>query len=53
MRKVLSKDEKYQRRLKELEFMVEHFDEIPHDCQIDIAARAETIMDIFVRKKVG
>lgn len=53
MKKELVTDEKYKKRLQQIKFVAEHFEEIPEECQIDMAARADTIADIFVRRKVG
>lgn len=46
-------DEKYKKRLEQIEFMAEHFDELPKEVQIEFSARADTVMDLFVRKKVS
>ena len=53
MKKEIITKEKYAKRLQQIKFLAEHFDEIPQECQTDIAARADTIVDIFIRKKVG
>lgn len=46
-------DEKYKKRLKQLEFIAEHFDELPQELQIEFSAKADMAADIFVRKQVS
>lgn len=46
-------DEKYKKRLEQIEFMAEHFDELPKEVQIEFSAKADMAVDIFVRKKVS
>lgn len=53
MKKELTADEKFKKRLEQVKFIAEHFDEMPYEFQIDYSARADLAADLFVRKKVG
>lgn len=51
MKKINKKE--LQKRKKDIEKMIKHFDELPYELQIDFSARADMAVDLFTPRQTA